>query len=266
MLRFLFLLVFLVSCGTQPSVSTTQGLGASGSGNNVAVLIGAPNGLAGVATDIRELTTLFSTPDFRFQVFSNGNARVSDILSLVKEKSATADSFMFYFSGHGSRGSMQARDRGFGFREVATAIKEARGNKPLERLLVIIDACYSGSFVDDSAAIITEPDAETGSHVALTEKVYNNMDNQLYKQAFVFSASKKSETSLDLGSAKGGSFTYTFRTIMKDMFENNYMVNFREFAQAVSRKTEQEYDHTPMWRGFPSSEVMDDYVFLYRMN
>lgn len=267
-LVILLTFMFLVSCGSNNSTSTLNGLGYEGGGKNVALLFGSPNGLAGVPTDIRELNTLFSQEDFHFRTVPVNDATTSDIFETAKTEGKDADSLIFYFSGHGNRGVMLAEDRTFTFREVATALKSERGGRPFDRLLVIIDSCLSGSFVDGNGdMIITEPGSETGSHPLFTEEaLFAPMaaDPTLYKQAFIFSASKQNENSQDLGSAKGGSFTYTFRTVMGRMKTQNPMVNFRDFAQEVSQITDDEYGHTPMWRGFPAADVMDDYLFLYR--
>jgi len=259
-------LFFILGCGSN-SISSLNGLAANGGGKNTAILFGSPNGLGGVSTDIREMKTLLDQPDFHFRTVANGSASTSEIFETAKTEGKDADSLIFYFSGHGNRGVMLADDRTFTFNEVATALKANRNGRPFDRLLVVIDSCLSGSFVDGNGdAIITEPGSETGSHIVFTEEaLYEPVaaDANLYRQAFIFSASKQNENSQDLGSAKGGSFTYTFRTIMGELKESNPMVNFRTFAQKVSAKTEADYDHTPMWRGFPGPEVMNDYVFLY---
>jgi hypothetical protein len=235
------------------------------SDKNVAVLIGSPNGLPGVPTDIRELTELLDKPDFHFRTVAVNDATTEDIFATVKEEAADADSFLFYFSGHGNRGVMLAEDRTFTFNEVVDAVKEVR-QTPFERMLVLIDSCYSGSFVvDGDDAIVTEPGSETGSHL---EALYGQLgaSPSLYQQAFVFSAAKDNETSLDLGAAKGGAFTYKFRTTVEEFMQDKPMATFREVATEVSKRTEDLYDHTPMWRGFPAADVMDDYFFVYRVD
>jgi len=269
MKKLILSVLVLAGCGQPPSTSSLNGLGYDGGGNNRAVLIGAPNGLAGVPTDIRELNTLFSKPEYHFNVAIDANASTSEIFDLVKQEAREADSFLFYFSGHGNRGILLADDRSFTFREVIAAIAEVR-TEPFDRLIVMLDSCLSGSFVDGNGdAIVTEPDSETGSHPLIAETIEEPLQEQantLYKQAFIFSASKQNENSQDLGSARGGSFTYTFRQTVEKFTTEKPLATFRDLATEVSQLTDDEYGHTPMWRGYPAAEVMDDYFFMYRVD
>lgn len=263
-------------CGVQPAMVSSPfstpiqtGIGAGGGEKNVAVLIGAPNGLGGVPTDITKLTELFADPTYKLQVVSDNNATVRELLDLTKAQAADADSMLWYFSGHGNDGVMLADDRTFTFNEVAAVIREARGpNKPLHRLLVFIDSCLSGSFVNGGSSIITEEEVTVEMHQAWNESVvYQAVEeySDLYEQAFVMSASKKNENSADLGSAKGGAFTYVWRTKMAELKAQNELTTFKDMADVVTTKTDADYGHTPQYKAFPSVEVLNDYVFMYRM-
>lgn len=276
-MRYVFLVLFLcmVGCGSQQNSSGLNGIGHGGSEKNIALLFGAPNGLAGVPTDITKLTELFAKPEynFMFEVRSDNTATVADIVTMTKAAAEEADSIFWYFSGHGNRGTMMADDRDFGFSEVAAAIKEVRGaDRPLKRLLVFIDSCFSGSFVNGGSPIIDENgvivaiELSSEEHQAWAqEAVYDVFsDSALYEQAFVMSAASKDETSLDLGRDRGGSFTYTLRTDLAKLYEENSLSTIDDMAKKVTEDTKQEYDHTPQYKAFPADEVLSDYLFLYR--
>ena len=131
------------------------------------------------------------------------------------------------------------------------AIKAVR-TTPFKRLIVMLDSCESGSFVDGSSAIITES----------AKSVYQELDRDpsLYEQAFVMSASLKNENASDLGSAKGGAFTYAMRTTMAKP-----TATFKDLANGTIPLAQSEGSQTPGYRAFPKDDVMNDYLFLYRM-
>ena len=252
--------LFLMSCGMDQS--SLQGLGA-GVGNNQALIIGAPNNLTGVPVDVREMTALFQndTYDFHFKVTAKSPATVSDILAATKVAAKEADSLFWYFSGHGGDGILLAQgSQTFTFKQVADAIKSVR-TKPLKRLVVLLDSCESGSFVDGSSAIVTESGAESGPAKVLED----NRDSKLYEQAFIMSASKSNESAQDDGPSNGGAFTYSMRQVFKTLYDTDRTASFRDWAQKTSALTLKNYNHTPMYRGYPVEAVMDDELFVYKV-
>lgn len=253
--------LFLASCGSVDQ-SSLQGLGADGAGNNQALLIGAPNNLPGVPTDITELTKMFQNDvyDFHFNVTAKNKATVADILAATKVAAKDADSLFWYFSGHGGDGILLAQgSQTFTFKQVADAIKSVR-TTPLKRLVVLLDSCESGSFVDGTSAIVTENGSETGPDKVLSA----NRDGSLYEQAFIMSASTKDENAQDDGVANGGAFTYSMRRVFKTLYDTDHTATFRKWALETSKLTEEDYGHTPMYRGYPVDKVMDDMLFVYR--
>lgn len=281
--RYVAVAVILLSIGCgRVSDSSLAGLGESDKGHNVATIFGAPKNLEGVPTDVRELGAMFRSSDsrFRFQsVISNAKATTQIIFDKTAAGALTADSLLWVFSGHGNTGIMLGEDKTFTFREVADVIKATRRNKPLRRLVVFIDACYSGSFVDGSTPIITEPAGsrattkcaprgedltaradEAGENVM---DVIEEMAGDLYKEAFVMSASTKSETSVDLGAEKGGAFTYAMRMVIDEFRTTGVDPTIDEFAKATVRRTQSVGNHTPVYRAFPNAVVLSDKLFGY---
>jgi hypothetical protein len=255
----------------------TYGLAGSNSARNTAVLIGAPNGLSGVETDIREMVKVFESKkyDFKFEPAVNGNATARQVIDLVKVSSKDSDSLFFYFSGHGNDGVLLADDRTFTFREVADAIKTARENKPLKRLVVMLDSCLSGSFVDGESPIIDESgnvlrmkkiDDELWYQQMIEQITLQAVDGALYEEAFIFASSKKDENSMDLGSQKGGAFTFSLRSEIERLANADYdNAKIKDLLPGVIKMTERLGDHTPVFKAYPEQDVLEDWLFKHKL-
>lgn len=267
-------LLALTACGAK-----SNGLSYDPWKDNRAVLFGSPNGLSGVKTDIRELQKMFSDEAYGFgelSILTNENASAVDIIASSASAAEGASTLIWYFSGHGSPGSLLAVDREFTFSEVADKIIEKRG-RPLDRLIVMIDSCFSGSFVDGKTPIIgkanlEDPVAIDVGSIAIKKcfrgtipygvnwKLYADV---LYKEAFVFASSTKDQTSADLGKEKGGAFTYALRMSIAESHKENPELSFMELAKKTQKKTEYEGDHNPVFNDYPKSKILDDKFFIY---
>lgn len=272
-------------CGdsTNQMGTSLKGLAHSAGGRNVAVLMGSPNGLPGVPTDIVELDHVFKSTELDLgfdEVVKDDSANTDEIFEATANAAAGADSLFWYFSGHGNTGILLAEDRSFTFSEVAEAVMAARNNRPLERLVVMIDSCYSGSFVDGRTPII--PSGQAGNlgdgdtvrskcaplsgtmasaEDALAE--IGKYQGSLYNQAFVLASSTKNETSADLGRSRGGAFTWSLRGVINEASANDRDATILQIAERTRRDTEDVGGHTPVWRAFPSSLVLGEKFFLY---
>lgn len=291
--------ILLVGCGQGGGgVSTTKGLAHGGAEANAAVIFGSPHNLEGVATDVREFGNLLEDAryDFHFQdVKSNGDATADEVLGMTGDAARNADTLLWFFSGHGNTGIMLANDRTFTFHEVADAIKAARHDKPLKRLIVLIDSCFSGSFVDGDAPIIegqnkgladstdlqplvcrkhprpADQQPSAAQLDAVTTKwaqtaVFDGLasyDRGIFDQAFVMSSSTRDESSVDLGAEKGGAFTWSLRQVMKSLRTSNDKATIQDFARMTSQRTLREGGHTPVFKGFPAATVMGEEMFHY---
>ncbi len=277
----------VAGCGASSKIGTagTKGLGHSAGGRNVAVLMGSPNGLPGVPTDIRELDVLFRNTqiDLGFdEVVKDDTATTAEIFADTAEAASDADSLFWYFSGHGNTGIMLAEDRSFSFAEVASAVMAARNNRPLERLVVMIDSCYSGSFVDGRTPIIpSQLQAAKGATVrskcvpmsgAMTNSMTTSEDamaeigkyqGTLFTQAFVMASSTKNETSADLGEERGGAFTWALRGVIDQASVSNREATILQISERTRGDTEDVGGHTPVWRAFPSAQILAEKFFLY---
>lgn len=291
-LSILFFILFLIGCGNSNQNSNTLGLGASQNGVNIATLFGSPAwqegneddpdstihippgpGLPGVLTDIREMNKIFSDSryNFHFSAVSHDRATVEDIFGMTAKNVKNADSLLWFFTGHGGSGYLFAEEDdteengAYTFSQVAAVIKKARGDKPLKRLIVLLDACHSGEFVNGDQPIINKKfvNEEGWEEEALYQPLLAAYDDKLYEQAFVMASSLTSETSIDLGAEKGGAFTYSMRQSFTELLNNNPRATFKDFAIMTTQKTKAIAGHTPVYRAFPEPSVINDYMFIY---
>jgi hypothetical protein len=279
----------LAACGGPVSVSKTSGLAHSEKEKNAAILVGAANGLDGVSTDLREFPKLLQDPQYGFDfqtVNANPNASADDILKSTGDLAKASDSLLWYFSGHGNTGIMLASDRTFTFHEVADAIRQARNGVPLKRLIVLVDSCFSGSFVDGDDPIIEgqgktakttrgnrcrclqteEMRAATATNQFANETLFQTLgerDTGIYEQAFVMASSSKDEESADLGADQGGAFTYALRTTIASLKKSDDAATFSDMASQTTTLTNQVGQQTPVYRGFPTDTLMKDALFHY---
>ena len=272
-----FLSIFLMSsCGSmEPSSSSIYGLGFSENGNNLALLFGSPQNLQGVKTDIRELNNTLLNPEFNFhfRTMTDDQASKTKILQVTSREVKNADSLFWYYSGHGIGGSLDTGSGFLAFAEVASTIKRARNNVPLDRLLVFIDACESGHLVDGDAPIIDE---NHSIEKTLFEPLRQERDGKLYKQAFVMVSSQKDESSADLGAEYGGAFTYSLRESLIDIRKEHPKATLKQLADMTIERTIEESrrnpnsqlpterSHTPLYDAFPVKDIENDLVFIYK--
>lgn len=247
----------LMACSNMDQQNQLTGLGYSQNGSNVALIFGAPNGLEGVPTDVRELSKVMQDPkyNFHFSVTSKNEATDDQILTITKEKVQSAESLFWYFSGHGGGGDFVTEGEGLlPFRDVAEAILEVRKDKPLKRLVLFVDTCEAGDLVDGEAPVI--------------ESVYRVMktgfEQRLFEQGFVLAASTKDQNSADLSAEQGGAFTFGLRTALADLRVKNQNATFLDLAEKTRAETIAAYSgQTPVWRAFPSEIIEKEKVFLY---
>lgn len=280
----------LVSCGSRDESSALKFRPYDPNAKNVFLVMGAPNGLAGVPTDVREMAAVLNdtTNGYNWNVISDSNASKKYILEQLTAQSAAVGengTLGFYVSGHGSRdGKFMTADGMLGYSEVAQAIAIGRA-QPLRRLMSFNDSCFSGHWVDgngslpedmaqlnESAEFFADPTPEEAQ--ALAESQAEIMSNELslvsdktkadkIEQFLTFAASKKSQTSLDMGRSKGGAFTWSLRQTFATLKKENRQATMGEFAKKTVDKTWQDTrHHLPVYKAVPES-MLNEKVFEY---
>ena len=112
-----------------------------------ALLVGVDGGnLRGVENDLRVLKSLLGDRGFGdITYLHNMDARVSRVLNELDKAIAlntSPDHFLFYFSGHGLSEGICLQDGVISPSALYSRLENVRGKK-----LVIVDSCYSGSFL-----------------------------------------------------------------------------------------------------------------------
>lgn len=286
----LLLSLALIGCGSRNESSSLKFRPYDPNAKNVFLVMGAPNGLAGVPTDVREMAAVLNdtTNGYNWNVISNSNASKKYILDQLTTQSAAVGengTLGFYVSGHGSRdGKFMTADGMLGYSEVAQAIATGRA-QPLRRLMSFNDSCFSGHWVDgngslpedmaqlnESAEFFADPTPEEAQ--ALAESQAEIMSNELslvsdkakadkIEQFLTFAASKKSQTSLDMGRSKGGAFTWSLRQTFATLKKENRQATMGEFAKKTVDKTWQDTrHHLPVYKAVPES-LLDEKVFEF---
>lgn len=285
------------ACAPAPKdASSTQNLSYdTGSKANRAVLfIGNADNIPGVFQDPPNLERALTNPQYNFN-FKVTRADRPMTVDEIKAGAAQAakdmvdgndrdakGTYFFYFSGHGAEnGELLAADRTFYFKEVADAIKKARGNRAFKRLVIFVDACFSGNLVDGAGAV-TNADSGAGGFTLAPGAIGGvglpkvGIDDQaasrylkalnafadsvvslrsgLYEQLVLISSSRKTETSGDSGN--GGIGTLAFIDALKTL-GNTEGATIRMLAEGTIRNATGQ---TPVYRIEPP-EVADEPLF-----
>jgi hypothetical protein len=244
-------LFLTVSCEKSESTSEEKGLIANNDGGNNYMLafLGDSTDIPGTLQDIPAMSRVFNSANgFNFQMpgpynggwqYPSNSLILSEVGKAAKamlEKDLIAwknlqrgGTLFIYFTSHGMPDGSTSTGGGSSsiqFAEIARAIRSARGEQPLERLVVFFDTCFSGQNVTGSTAIgqktgggvlltegspdisqprSTDPDLESFISSSLTDM---NSVKGFYKSAIFIGASRPNETSGDAGN--GGEGTQAF--------------------------------------------------------
>ncbi len=280
----------LVGCGRGVSSSSVKFRPYDPQSRNVFMVIGAPNGLAGVATDVREMSKVLNdkTNGFNWNVVSNSNAPKNYILRELTANAASVGEFGtlgLYVSGHGSSdGKFMTADGMMSYSEVSAAIAAGRA-QPLKRLMAFNDSCYSGHWVDGNGSLpddmkgLNEPAEFFADHTpevaqALADAQVETMAQQLtlsgdkgradsIEQFLTFAASKKSQTSLDYGREKGGAFTWSLRKVFSNLKTQRPDATMGDLAtQAVDATWQETRHHKPVFKAVPVA-MLEEKIFEF---
>lgn len=283
-------LMGLFGCGAREDVSSIKFRPYDPNAKNVFLVMGAPNGLAGVPTDVREMSAVLgdASNGYNWNVISNSNAPKKYILDQLTAQAAAVGengTLGFYVSGHGSRdGKFMTADGMLGYGEVSQAIAKGRA-QPLRRLMSFNDSCYSGHWVDGNGSLpvdmasLSEPaeffaDPTPEEAQALAENQAQIMADELsgsgdkakgdkIEQFLTFAASKKSQTSLDMGRSKGGAFTWALRQTFASLKKSSRQATMGDFVKKTVDKTWQDTrHHLPVYKAVPAT-ILEEKVFEF---
>jgi hypothetical protein len=227
-----FAVVSAVTAMAAPSLRS--GLVDDAAEGNVALLVGAPNGLPGIDHDLDNAKSMVTDPAYRYDVTTLFDRQATkkallENLTSLSEKAGEKGSFLLYFSGHGNKGIIAAAHvQIVHIREIRTALENGRKNLgPLQRLVLFFDSCNSGSLLDPVGRFLRLDPFTTSEDVAddlVRELTPTNARDSYFSKLFVFASSKASESSA--GDDSGGLFTLAMKKAFSEMDENSTIGDF----------------------------------------
>lgn len=237
----------------------TRGFSENSKARNTALLVSAANGLPGLDYDIDNVEEMTDNKASGFSVerLENGKAtvaRISEQLVLLTDSSDAQATHLFYFTGHGGRGTILAEDRSMKFDEIKAALLKGRQQwGPMARLTFMLDSCYSGSLIDPLRS--AKPMAFLDSPQVVAQEMVDSLveelspkrgENPLYKSLFAFVSASSNETCL--AGNKGSAFTVALKSAWDKALSENYTIE--KFITETQKATKGSH---PTARLVPSS-------------
>lgn len=202
---------------------------------------GSDRDLPNPANDARSVAWLFQKNkdgNVAGELLLNKGATTENILSAAKRVFGRAkpdDTVLFFFSGHGKRGSFVAYDGDVPYGTLSDILaSSAARNK-----MIIADACFSGKFREEDSSADLEKIMQNGS-------------------VMLFLSSRGNEPSIDSPDLNNGLFTaYLMRALRGRADRNrNRVITARELYDYVSEgviKMSRNQQHPVMWGNFRDS-------------
>lgn len=223
-------------------------------GKNQLLVVGVPGGLPGIDKDLKMVEEMGTNQAYNFSPTklwsSQGTVQnVSTQLTTLATNALDTGTLFFYYSGHGSRGSISLKDRSMKVSEIREAVEKGREDLgPVSRLVMIFDSCYSGSLVDPLRKIFSplfeQSDASEFSNNLIEEFSGKTRDSSYWNSLFVFASSRSNETS------SAGSSGSEFTVALKKAFAETLSAN-GTMAEWVSKTKAYTSGHHPVERFSP---------------
>jgi hypothetical protein len=259
---FVALLCFLIS------PVAFGGLVPDPESDNNALIVGVAHNLPGIGNDVEMAKSITEHKAYQFHpasVLQNSKGRVQEVKEALKEGSENAwSTFLFYFSGHGSRGTINLQNGNLSATSIRDVIAEGRKEQgPLGRLVLFFDSCHSGSMADPMRQAF---DMKTGMRTigAAEEEMRDRTESEAtanawmealtprrgdptyWKSLFVFASSRSNE--LSNAGSNGSAFTVALDKAFKEV------VTKRGTIQDWVEKTQSyTHGHHPVARFSPEA-------------
>ncbi len=234
---------------------------------NQSLLVGVSHGLPGIDLDVANAKRMGSHSAYNFQprivMDTDGTkANVAKELTAAAQRAGTDGSLFFYYSGHGSPGSIYLQDGSLAIDKIRQALEDGRaGMGPMQRLIFMSDSCYSGSLLDPMRlGILNEiRDPAILSALSANEILFqltggdNTRAAAYWKKLFVFASSRADETSL---AGKDGS---VFTVALGKAFDE-VVGNKGKMTDLVKRTQDLTVGHHPVARFAPQDFAAEDLI------
>jgi len=212
-----------------------RGLVESTSGKNEVLLVGVSHGLPGIDLDVDNVERMASHPAYKFHASyleeeKGTGANLAAELTRVAESVGTDGTMFFYYTGHGSPGSLYLQDGSLAIAKMRKAMEVGRAKLgPMARLVLMFDSCYSGSLLDPVRTFLPMNQMfrpEIASALFVDEAVRQLAPTreegpaaEYWKKLFVFASSAANETSL--AGNDGSVFTVALGKAFDEVIESN---------------------------------------------
>lgn len=187
-----------------------------------------------------------SLPDDRIRILIDEDATKQNIKKALKELYQNAgpdDIVLFYFAGHGLKGSFLPIDfDGFNFKLTHEEINEIMKESHARLNLCIVDACHSGGLASDY----------NNNPELMMENYYSKFEGTNVPSAILLS-SKSEETSLESKGLRQGVFSHFLLRGLKGEADTNkdQMITIKELFDYVALNVKEYTDdkQTPVIKG-----------------
>lgn len=228
---------------------------------NVALLVGVSHGLPGIDLDVDNVEKMVTDAAFQMKptILEEEEGVQANILKELTRLSAAAGengSLFFYYSGHGSSGSIYVQDGTLPIEKIRKAMEDGRKpGHPLARLVFMSDSCYSGSLLDPLrlTAFGQIQDDSVRSAIlassivsALTSPDSRDGASNYWKKLFVFASSQADETSL--AGANGSVFTVALAQAFEETVKEDGTM-----GMLVGKTQQYTEGHHPVARFVPTN-------------
>jgi hypothetical protein len=240
---------------------------------NVALVVGSPNDLDGVARDVVNVSQMLKDPMFGYEVVVINNATADQILSKAEEIGqglAPTSTVFFYYSGHGSDDGMLISQghQPFHMSSVAKRIAKGYGKGKFKRFIAVMDSCFSGQNVngDDAMFLAGAKPKTKKSEQEMLHSSLGYMSSEMrpkadlpFEQALIVSAAQRNQESEDMGSSIGGAFTASWMRVMKSKLGQSGGATIQTILDETKQATKSFSggSHTPAWKAMPESMLSE---------
>lgn len=237
-----------------------RGMVDSSDGLNEALLVRVGHGLPGLDKDVEMATAIAEHESYQFKptflAEAQGTAKnVGANLTQLVEKTGSDGTFFFYYTGHGSTGSIYLQDGSMPIAAIRSAMEKGRAALgPMKRLVLMFDSCYSGSLLDpvrDLLPLNQVYDSRVASALfadAVVEAMTPRRDEKGYwEELFVFASSRADETSL------AGQTGSRFTVALKKAFDEVIATENATLGDWVAKTQEYTKGHHPVARFAPQT-------------
>lgn len=264
-------------CASGTETALEKGFSANSRSKNVAVLMSGSHEQH-IPKNVGMIREVLSDPGagYNFTIVERQKVTNEQAVETTMEAAkqvGDGGTLLWYFSSHGApNGALRTFSRQLKLKQITDGIIAARGGVPLKRLVVIVQACFSGQIVNGSAAIQRStggPVSDDGTFmpnqymtqlfndneavdITNSDSNYSPKYGQLAEQLLVMSASAKSQYSMYSGD--GSHFTKALYKTFKT-FGNSHGTTMRTFLEAVQKNVRSS---KPQYRAEPESLILDE--------